>query len=367
MIDLETLEKRRPQAKANLFFAVLNTMTDGVMVVDDRLRVVVTNRALRELLLLPPSSEGQPLARVLPDGRLREALQKALDGEPARAVELEHRGLQRRTFDVLVTPLPDHEVWGHRALAVFRDVTERRALEQVLRDFIANASHELRTPVTAILGYAETLLDISPKDAKSLKRFTEPLYRHAQRLTTLVNRLLDLSRLDAQTWQLDLQAVEVAPLVQTVLDGLRELTADAGLSVTVHFARNLPLVLADPGALDIVLGNLLQNAIKYTPPGGGRIEVRAREIPAQGGQGAGVAIAVIDSGIGISAEDQTRIFERFYRVDPGRSRRMGGVGLGLSLVRELVLAMGGRIELSSQVGQGSRFTVVLPILAPQPG
>ncbi len=365
MTELDSLdelgaEKRRPHAKANLFFAVLNTMTDGVMVVDDRLRVVVTNRALRELLILPPASEGQALSRVLPDARLRDAFQKALDGDPARNIELEHRGLQRRTFDVLVTHLPDHEVWGHRALAVFRDVTERRALEQVLRDFIANASHELRTPVTAILGYAETLVDLPPKDIKSLKKFTDPLFRHALRLTTLVNRLLDLSRLDARTWQLDLQPVEVGPLVQTVLEGLREASVDAGLSVSVHVPAKLPKVLADSGALDIVLGNLVQNAIKYTPPGGGRIEVRAREVEAQGPFPVSVAIAVIDSGIGINADDQARVFERFYRVDPGRSRRMGGVGLGLSLVRELVQAMDGRIELSSQIGQGSRFTVLLP-------
>ncbi len=360
-LDAPGAEKRRPQAKANLFFAVLNTMTDGVMVVDDRLRVVVTNRALRELLILPPSSEGQPLARVLPDARLRDAFQKALDGDPSRNIELDHRGLQRRTFDVLVTALPDHEVWGHRALAVFRDVTERRALEIVLRDFIANASHELRTPVTAILGYAETLLDMPPKDLKSLKKFTEPLYRHAQRLTTLVNRLLDLSRLDARTWQLDLQPVAVEPLVQTVLEGLREPAAEAGLSVSVQVPARLPKALADAGALDIVLGNIVQNAIKYTAPGGGRIEVRARLVEAQGQHPPSVAIAVIDSGIGISAEDQARVFERFYRVDPGRSRRMGGVGLGLSLVRELVLAMDGRIELTSQIGQGSRFTVLLPV------
>lgn len=363
MDELE--DKRRPQAKANLFFAVLNTMTDGVMVVDDRLRVVVTNRALRELLLLPPSSEGQPIARVLPDPRLREAFQKSLDGEPARTIELDHRGLQRRTFDVLVTPLPDHEVWGHRALAVFRDVTAHRALEQVLRDFIANASHELRTPVTALLGYAETLTDLLAvsrvKEVLALKKFVDPMYRHASRLSTLVARLLDLSRLDAQTWQLDLHAVDVATVLQASVDALTEVAENSGLSVSVHVPAKLPQVRADAGALDIVLGNLLQNAMKYTPPGGGRIEVRARLEQGQGTQPTSVAIAVIDSGIGISADDQLRVFERFYRVDPGRSRRMGGVGLGLSLVRELVLAMDGRIELTSQVGQGSRFTVYLPL------
>ena len=208
---------------------------------------------------------------------------------------------------------------------------------------------------------AETLLDMPPKDLKSLKKFTEPLYRHAQRLTTLVNRLLDLSRLDARTWQLDLQPVAVEPLVQTVLEGLREPAAEAGLSVSVQVPARLPKALADAGALDIVLGNIVQNAIKYTAPGGGRIEVRARLVEAQGQHPPSVAIAVIDSGIGISAEDQARVFERFYRVDPGRSRRMGGVGLGLSLVRELVLAMDGRIELTSQIGQGSRFTVLLPV------
>ena len=345
----------RKDARHNLFSTMLDAMTDGVMVVDDKLRVVVTNRALREVLLLPPGSHGQPLGNVLHEPRLGQAFERVLGGGGPCNVEFEHRGLQNRVLDVLVVPLPDHVDYGHRALGVFRDVTERRELDRMLMDFIANASHELRTPTTAILGYAETLAETPPSDPETLHRFHQTVYRHAQRLSSLLGQLLDLTRLDANTYRMNLEAIDLRTVLQTAVEQQQEMARDAGLSVHLSAPAHLPAVWADRGAIEIVVGNLLQNAIKYTPPAGGRVEVRARVDGT-----ARVRISVIDSGIGISAEDQRRVFERFYRVDRGRSRQMGGVGLGLSLVKTLVDHLGGKLELSSAVGKGSTFSVILP-------
>jgi two-component system phosphate regulon sensor histidine kinase PhoR len=343
------------ETKANLFSTVLDTMTDGVMVVDDKLRVVITNRALRETLLLAPARHGKPLRDAIAEPGLHAAFSAVLAGDGPRTVAYTHRGFQDRVLDVLVRPLPDHEYWGHRAIGVFRDVTERQEVERLLRDFIANASHELRTPVAAILGYAETLAETPPQDPETLQRFYATLYRHAGRLSTLLGQLLDLNQLEAHTWHLHAEPVDLQSVLGAVVQQHAEAAQAAGLSIQLTVSAALQASV-DRAALGIVLGNLLQNAIKYTPPGGGRIEIKARAER----DGKRVRIAVLDSGIGIAAVDQERVFERFYRVDQGRSRRTGGVGLGLSIVRDLVQQMGGRIELSSQVGKGSTFTLLLP-------
>jgi len=347
--------REREETRANLFSTMLDAMADGAMVVDDKLRVVVTNRALRDMVILPSGSHGTPLLSVLREPQLQAAFAEVLAGGGPQRLEFEHRGLAIRVLDVRVVPLPDHEYWGHRALGVLRDVTERRELDRMLIDFIANASHELRTPTAAILGYAETLVDAPPQDPATLAKFHATIHRHAQRMSTLLEQLLDLGRLDGGTWQLAREPVELLPLLQAVVEQQAEAARGAGLSVHLTISAQLAPVWGDRGALEAVVGNLLQNAIKYTPPAGGRVEVKAR---AEGSRH--VRISVIDSGIGIAAEDQKRVFERFYRVDKGRSRQMGGVGLGLSIVQTLVDQLGGKLELSSRVGKGSTFSVVLP-------
>jgi two-component system phosphate regulon sensor histidine kinase PhoR len=350
----EVPSRPRRESKANLFSTVLDAMADGVLVVDGELRVVVTNRALRDLLVLPPSAHGKPLADVLSEPRLHDAYAAALQRHEPCRFELAHRGLQDRTLDVAVVPLPEHEHWGHRALAVFRDVTERRELDRMLMDFIAAASHELRTPVTAILGYSETLCDAPPRDEATLHKFHTTIHRHAQNLSALLGQLLDLRRLDAGEWHLERAVIDVRAAFAAAAEAQTEAVRDAGLSVALTLPANLPPVLADRAALDIVLANLVQNAIKFTPAGG-RIELKARPEP-----GAKVRLSVIDSGIGIAAADQGRVFERFYRVDKGRSRQTGGVGLGLAIVQQLVDRLGGTLELASKVGKGSTFSLVLP-------
>jgi two-component system phosphate regulon sensor histidine kinase PhoR len=360
-------ERPRKQDRANLFSTMLDAMTDGVLVVDDQLRVVVTNRALRETLLLRPRGEFPKLPDLIAEPALSQAFAEVLAGSPTQTVEFRYRGLTDRTLDVLVVPLPDHEFWGHRALGVVRDVTQQRRVEQMLMDFIANASHELRTPTTAILGYAETLVDAPPKDPKKREEFHQAILRHAERLSHLLGQLLDLSRLDQLDWRLAPTAIDAGALITQLAEHQSEAAQKAGLSVRIVVPEQLPPVLADRGALDMIVGNLFQNAIKYTPTGG-RVEIKAaKEMATSSGTGqAVVRISVTDSGIGIRQEDQARVFERFYRVDKGRSRQAGGVGLGLSIVKALVDRMGGRLELQSTIGKGSTFSVLLPVAAVGP-
>lgn len=347
-----------PEQRANLFWTMLDALGDGVMVVDEKMRLVVTNRSLRDTLLLPPLSQGKDLSSIIHEPRLIEAFAEVLRGEGPRSLDVEHRGLQTRLLEVRVVPLPDHDYWGHRALGVLRDVTERRDTERMFMDFIANASHELRTPTTAILGWAETLVDAPPADPSKLEHIHKTIHRHAQRLSTLLGQLLDLCRLDQQQWQLHIEPVDVGELLKSLLENQAEAIHRSGLSVRLAQAGSEPLwALADRVALDTAIGNLLQNAIKYTPAGG-RIEVRVQREAGQ--PRPWLRIAVTDSGIGIRPEEQSRVFERFYRVDKGRARQVGGAGLGLSIVRSLVERMGGRLELASQVAKGSTFSVVLP-------
>ncbi len=347
-----------PNPRANLFSTMIDAMGDGMMVVDDKLRVVVTNRSLRDTLVWASTSQGQPLVSLVDAPQWVDACATVLAGGEPRTLEVVHRGLRERLLEVRVVPLPDHEYWGHRVLCVVRDVTETRAVERMLMDFIANASHELRTPTAAILGWAETLVDAPPTNPEKLAQIHATLYRHASRLKILLGQLLDLSRLDQHQWHLQSSAIDVAALLHGLLEHYRDEANGAGLTLQTELEAHLPPALADRGALEIALGNLVQNAIKYSTCGGS-VTVRARRSREPNTRT--LRIEVVDCGIGIPPDDQQRVFERFYRVDKGRSRQVGGAGLGLSIVQSLVQQLGGRLELHSEIGQGSTFAVILPI------
>jgi two-component system phosphate regulon sensor histidine kinase PhoR len=237
-----------------------------------------------------------------------------------------------------------------RALLVVRDLTAERKADQVRRDFIANASHELRTPVTAISGAAETLLHAIelPDQARP---FVEMIARHAERLTRLTDDLLDLSRLETGEWKAALGPVQLAPLTESVVDLYREKAAEKSIVLGADVPERLR-ANADRRALEQILVNLLDNAIKFTPEGG-RVTLLGD------GLGPTVMLSVVDTGPGIDPQHQVRIFERFYRADAGRSRESGGTGLGLAIVKHLAQAMAGEVGVESS-GNGSRFWLKLP-------
>jgi two-component system phosphate regulon sensor histidine kinase PhoR len=230
-------------------------------------------------------------------------------------------------------------------------VSEIHRLEGIRRDFVANVSHELRTPLTAIRGFAETLRT-SEVPPEQRRQFLDVILRHADRLTALIEDLLELSRIEGGTRELVLEPTDVAALARGLIQDLKPRLDAKRLRGELR-AEPVPRALADRRALEQVLLNLLDNAIKYSEPGG-RIELIVSDSPT------GVRIDVTDTGIGIPEADRARIFERFYRVEKARSRDLGGTGLGLAIVKHLVQAQDGEVSVSSREGQGSTFTVRLP-------
>jgi signal transduction histidine kinase len=238
------------------------------------------------------------------------------------------------------------------AVIVIHDVTELRRLETVRRDFVANVSHELKTPLTSISGYAETLQTDSP-DAETTQRFLATIVENSRRMQRLVDDLLDLSRIEGGRWQPHQELLDVRQLVNDVWDEVADRAHSAGVEFNVEIEPGAETVKADSDALHQVLTNLFENSLRYTARGG-RILCRSR--PENGG----VSISIIDDGSGIPLEHVPRIFERFYRADQSRSRAEGGTGLGLAIVKHLVEAHGGRVSAESERGSGTTVTCWFP-------
>jgi len=236
---------------------------------------------------------------------------------------------------------------------VLHDISEIRRLERARRDFIANISHEFKTPLTAIQGFAETLLGGAMDDAQNRQRFLEIIREHALRLGRLTDDLLKLAQIEAGQMQRETKPVVVADIIEPCMEVTRIKAEQKGLLLEAEYGKDLPTLLGDVRSFQEILQNLLDNAVRYTPSGG---SIRVKAVV----EGSEIVLSVADTGIGILKADQDRIFERFYRADAARSRESGGTGLGLSIVKHLVDVQGGRIRVESEVGQGSTFFVYLP-------
>ena len=238
-------------------------------------------------------------------------------------------------------------------MGFFQDVTEEKRVEAIKRDFVANVSHELRTPLASIKGYAETLLDGALNDRATLKKFLTIIDRHANRMTAIIDDLLTISMIESHQMQLKLEAVDIKGLINSVLQGFEKNARDKGLKLIFDMRDDLPAVTADRVRLEQVIVNLVDNAIKYTNQGEVKISARKEDNA--------MRIDVEDTGIGIPEKDIPRIFERFYRVDKGRSRELGGTGLGLAIVKHIIQAHKGLIWIKSISGKGTTFSLSLPI------
>jgi signal transduction histidine kinase len=334
---LEALE-----ADDQLMTAVLESLEEGVIAVDERGQIVRINERARALLGVDAAL---PFAReLLPrDAALREAIEQASAGMPTPAAEAP---LGDRTVAIASRPL-----LAGGAVVTLLDLTMLRRLETIRRDFVANVSHELKTPLTAVSGYAETLLDDAiPEEQR--RRFVTTIHDNATRMQRIVDDLLDLSRIESGGWQPNVARVDVDAVVRDVFTAMQAAASAKGLTLDVEIAPGATHVRADPTAFRQIVLNLVENAIRYTRQG--RVTVRTRA----GEDGSWVEVS--DTGIGIAAEHLPRIFERFYRVDAGRSRAEGGTGLGLAIVRHLVDAHGGRVEATSAVGRGTTVAVLVP-------
>ena len=350
-----TLEARLrgSEAQRARLEAVIAAMEEAVLVVDGAERVLLANPRLRELLASAgdgPAPEGRPLLEVVRRTEVVDGLRAALRAGEAQVREAALGIADERHVRFHVVPFaqPDGSTG---AVAVFHDVTELRRSEAVRRDFVANASHELKTPLTSIRGYAERLGDLALPAAAAAA--VDAIESNARRLHALVEDLLELSRIESGKLPLHPEPVDVAETARRLLREREPRVRAGGLAVEVASEGDVR-AWGDRRAVEHVLGNLLDNALQYTPAGG-RIEVAVRP-----GAGRFLHVSVSDTGIGIPRKDLTRIFERFYRADPGRSRALGGTGLGLAIVKHLVQAMGGRLGVESQPGRGSRFWVELP-------
>jgi two-component system phosphate regulon sensor histidine kinase PhoR len=332
--------------------AILASMVEGVAVVAGDERILFCNWAFEQILELPEgSSQGRTLVEALRQADLIALVRQALPGAEEVTGEVEVGTVRRRNFSVTAAPVRAAGTNG--AVLVLHDITELRRLERVRRDFVANVSHEFKTPLTAIQGFAETLLNGALEDRANRRRFVEIIREHARRLARLTDDLLKLSRIEAGRLELEIRPVPVDALVNSCVETTRLKAEAKGIQIQVDLQRGTPAVRGDSVQLGEVLQNLLDNAVQYTPSGG-RIEVISRS------NGHDVTFTVTDTGIGIPESDLERIFERFYRVDAARSREAGGTGLGLSIARHIVDAHGGRIWVESAVGLGSRFHFSIP-------
>ena len=359
--------------------AILDSVSEGILVTDPHHRVVLANPALTRMFGLDTWRPGMPLVELLRNTRVEEAVAETSKSGKGRDLEVELRG-EERHIDIRVAPVVSERL-GRGAVAVFYDITRQRRLETMRKDFVANVSHELRTPLTAIKGCAETLVDGAIDDGEAAGRFLQVIATHSDRLTNLLNDLLDLSRLEAD--ELDIEATPccVRALAESSIESVAQLAASRGIAIDVSVDPGTR-VQCDRKLIEQALINLIGNAVKYSAENG-RVEVGslvlsradldqflagknwsggAAPTALEGSEKTARAIIlqVADTGIGIPSEAVDRVFERFYRVDKGRSREMGGTGLGLSIVRHVVEAHGERVFVDSELGRGSTFGFTLP-------
>jgi two-component system phosphate regulon sensor histidine kinase PhoR len=340
-------ELREQRQQIETIFA---RMGEAIIVTDAAGHITICNPAFERVFgLACEKAYGLAVVDATKSSPLDQAFRLALSGEQTTA-EVRVLFPAQRVLEATVTGISDREPLG--AVAVLHDVTQLRRLEAVRREFVANASHELQTPITAIKAMAETLLAGGRDDPALAERFLRDLERQADRLGVLVRDLLDLATIEAGAHEHRATEVSVGEVATAVMGQLDSLAKQRQVVMEFSIPDDLTAD-CDWSSLTRILANLLDNAIKYTEPGGHVGVTAARS-------GDTLAITVWDTGVGIASTDLERIFERFYRVDKARSRELGGTGLGLSIVKHLAEACGGSVSVESQLGKGSRFTVVLP-------
>jgi two-component system phosphate regulon sensor histidine kinase PhoR len=354
--EVGALEKTKVSQLAQLD-ATLGSLKEAVLVVDSHNHIMLANSSLQDIF---------PKAIEILDERLEVVLHsveflgyvervRAGDAEPHYEIEFvgdnDTRWVEVTGTTIIALDGSDSE-W---ALFVLHDVTRQKGLELVRKEFVANVSHELRTPLAVIKGYIETLVDDhETMEGTDRQHFLEIVQRHTERLNSLLDDLLTLSRLESVTPGLNRESIKLQPLLTGIIDDYRSRPDASTYQLTSEVDANVGTIWADHLKLTQVINNLIENALKYTPEGS-HIEIRASM------KQLGVEIRVSDNGPGIPEADLSHIFERFYRVEKGRSREKGGTGLGLSIVKHIVQLHGGKVDVQSKVGQGVAFILLFPV------
>jgi len=325
---------------------IAREMHTGVVVLDKNGSALYANPFFLKSFAVDGGVEGKSVSEFIKNESLLKSVEVFLKKRGGSSEDIEIADGARH-FSVHIVPIKDKADFS--LILFLQDITEEKKVETIKRDFVANVSHELRTPLASIKGYSETLLDGGMDDRKTLAEFLRVIDRHATRMSRLIDDLLVLSRLESHQMTIVAAPIDLGELVFSTVKGFDKQARDKGISLSVIVPEDLPKALGDRDRLEQVMVNLLDNAIKYTPSGGSVSVCACQESSA-------VRVDVGDTGIGIPAEDISRIFERFYRVDKARSRELGGTGLGLAIVKHIIQGHNGRLHVESRPGKGSVFS-----------
>lgn len=336
--------------------AILSTMVEGVIVFNAEGKVVLANPAVQQMLSLGKDNwMGRSDLELVRNTELHDRIKTARLEKRVQEYEFKTVLPEEKLLSASIVPLRHGELDNSGVLVVLRDITRLRRLEEIRSDFAANVSHEMRTPLTAIRGYAETLLDGAYRDTETAIRFLKIIHRESERLNSLIEDVLMLSQIESGRADIELVPIDVAGLAAELLESLQDRLSTHKFRLDI--SPDLPPATGDRGLLRQALFNLLDNSVKYTPAYGEITLGAVREKNS-------IHIYVADNGIGIPLTAQARIFERFYRVDRARSRSLGGTGLGLAIVKHIVEAHHGWLGLESKEGQGTKVSLYIPAFLP---
>jgi two-component system phosphate regulon sensor histidine kinase PhoR len=350
--ELEGKIKEISQEK-NRIETILESMVDGVIATDKDGRITLINPAAQEIFNIDKErTKGKELISTLFSHRIDMYLERALEKKESITREIHYQNQEKKIIQATFIPLISQEDNVNGGVIVLTDITELRKLETVRNDFVANVSHELRTPLTSILGYLDTLIESDIKDEKIRNKFLKIIKEETDRLSILIKDLLNLSEIESQT--IDLKPENFREVLDKVYNLLADNAYRKNIDIKMSIEDDLPPVYMVKQQIEQVIINLLDNAIKYTPEGGS-IEIDINKSDDK------LYFSIEDSGIGIPENEKNRIFERFYRVDKARSRSLGGSGIGLSIVRNIIKQHSSEISVESQEGKGSKFTFYLKI------
>jgi two-component system phosphate regulon sensor histidine kinase PhoR len=333
---------------------ILSSMFEGVIVTDSSDKIILMNPSLRKIFFVDTNPEGKKPFEVIRNTAVQDIVDKIIQDKQGLATEeITVNVPEEKILKVNGVPIVrNNEFEG--AILVFHDITELRRLERIRQDFVANVSHELRTPISSIKGYAETLLEGALEDKDNAKEFISIIYHDSNRLSQLINDLLDLSKIESGKMKMNFVPLDAVSVIRRAITVIENQAKAKSILFKVNLAPELPKIKADETRFSQVMINLLDNAIKYTPENGS-VTVTAKVVNNS------LQVDIEDTGIGISEKDLPRIFERFYRVDKARSRELGGTGLGLSIVKHIVQAHGGQVWVKSELGLGSTFSFTIPL------
>jgi len=349
-------EIRKLRRSEEWFRAVFSGIREAIIVTDAAGDLVLVNPAASRMFRIEGAMFKSRPIRHLSDRRLQDLFERVHSSRTTLLREEVSLMTMKgpRMMQVSSMPLMKENSF-EGTVFVLNDITKLRNLERVRRDFVSSVSHELRTPLTSIRGYTETLLEGAMYEPENARAFLQIILQQSEQLAALINDVLDLSKIESGRIEYNFTAVDIGSAVAKSVDLLRSALDKKQIRLDIHIPGELPPVYADPGYLEIVVRNLLDNAVKYVDDSNGRIRITAFRSDES------VRLEVEDNGIGISQSDLGRIFERFYRVDKARSRQSGGTGLGLAIVKHIVLAHKGSVEVRSRVNQGSVFSVIFPV------